>query len=213
VFTVQDNYGAPIDPTPATTFSQYGITDFQVQYWTGTAWADVPGGNISGNNLVWRRLTFAPVSTDRIRVLVNSALSGYSRIVEVEAWTASSGTALKNAAAQVNGGTASASSSYNAFYTPAGANNGDRKGLNWANGGGWNDSTNGVYPDWLQINFAGVQSIGEIDVFTVQDNYQSPSDPTPSMTFTQWGITAFQVQYWTGAAWAMFLVETSLATI
>jgi hypothetical protein len=68
------------------TFTQWGITAFQVQYWTGAAWADVPGGNITGNNLVWRRLTFAPVSTDRIRVLVNSALSDYSRIVELEAW-------------------------------------------------------------------------------------------------------------------------------
>jgi hypothetical protein len=49
---------------------------------------DLPGGNVTGNNLVWKQLTFAPVSTDRIRVLVNGALAGYSRIVEVEAWTA-----------------------------------------------------------------------------------------------------------------------------
>jgi hypothetical protein len=70
------------------TFSLYGITDFQVQYWTGTAWALVPGGSISGNNAVWRQLTFPAITTDRIQVLVTGALASYSRIVEIEAWTA-----------------------------------------------------------------------------------------------------------------------------
>jgi PKD repeat protein len=106
-----------------------------------------------------------------------------------------------NVAAQTNGGIASASSSYNANYAPAGANNGDRKGLNWANGGGWNDATAGAFPDWLQVTFSATQSIGEIDVFTVQDNYQAPADPTPTMTFSQYGIAAFEVQYWNGSAW------------
>jgi glucose/arabinose dehydrogenase len=53
----------------------------------GSTWIDVPGGNVTGNNLVWRRIVFSPVTTDAIRVAVNSALAGYSRIVEVEAWT------------------------------------------------------------------------------------------------------------------------------
>jgi hypothetical protein len=59
-----------------------------VQYWSNGAWVDVPNGNVTGNNLVWRQFTFTPVTTDRIRVLVNGALAGHSRIVEVEAWTA-----------------------------------------------------------------------------------------------------------------------------
>jgi hypothetical protein len=108
-----------------------------------------------------------------------------------------------NVAARSNGGVASASSTYSACcdFGTAGANNGDRKGLNWGSGGGWNDATSGSYPDWLQITFSGVQSIGEIDVFTVQDNFSAPVDPTSSMTFTQYGITAFQVQYLSGSAW------------
>ena len=88
VFSVQDNYASPVEPTPTITFTQLGLTAFQVQYWTGSAWADVPGGNVTGNNLVWRKLTFSLISTDRIRVLVNAALGSYSRIAEVEAWTA-----------------------------------------------------------------------------------------------------------------------------
>jgi len=77
-----------VDPTPAMTFTLYGITAFQVQYWNGSGWVDVPGGNVTGNNLVWRRFMFAPISTNRIQVLVNNALGNYSRIAEIEAWSA-----------------------------------------------------------------------------------------------------------------------------
>jgi len=43
---------------------------------------------VTGNNKVWRRFTFAPVQTSKVRVLVHNALNGYSRLVEVEAWGA-----------------------------------------------------------------------------------------------------------------------------
>ena len=86
VFTLQDNYSTPVTPTLAMTFNQYGITDFQVQYWTGAAWADVPGGNVTGNRNVWRQFTFANITTCKIRVLVNNSLASYSRIVEIEAY-------------------------------------------------------------------------------------------------------------------------------
>src|SRR6266851_7129932 len=87
VFSVQDNYQAPSDPTPTMTFSLYGLTDFQVQYWTGTEWLTVPGGAVSGNNLVWRQVTFGALTTSSIRVLVTGALNTWSRIAEVEAYT------------------------------------------------------------------------------------------------------------------------------
>jgi hypothetical protein len=204
VFTVQDNYASPVDPTASMMFTQWGITAFQVQYWNGSGWVDVPGGNITGNNFVWRRITFAPIATTAIRVLVNSALLAHARITEVEAWTASSvpaPSAKVNVAAQANGGAASGSSIYAAGFPASGANNGDRRGLDWGNGGGWADGTANSFPDVLQINFKGTYTIDEIDVFTVQDNAAAPDEPTASMTFTQWGITAFQVQYWNGSAW------------
>ena len=46
------------------------------------------------------------------------------------------------------------------------------------NGGGWNDATAYTFPDWVQIVFNGAQTITEIDVFTIQDNYAAPADPT-----------------------------------
>jgi hypothetical protein len=84
---VQDNYAAPVEPTSSMTFTQWGITAFQVQYLSSGLWLDVPGGNIAGNNLVWRSLTFTPVTTNAVRVLVNDALNSFARITEIEAWT------------------------------------------------------------------------------------------------------------------------------
>ena len=51
-------------------------------------WVDVPGGDATSNTLVWRHFSFAPITTDRIRVLVNNGNNGNSRVVEIEAWSA-----------------------------------------------------------------------------------------------------------------------------
>ncbi len=299
VFSLQDNYTNPVDPVPGMLFTQYGIDEFQVQYWDGLSWVTVPGGTVISNNQVWRRVAFPALTTPRIRILITGAMGSYSRVAEVEAyaeigagsfppgplakaspanaatlqpltltlnwgtssgatsyeycvdtinnnncdanWTSTTNTSAAvglsggntyfwqvrainsdgieyadsgnwssfttafagrvNVAAAANGGTASASSSYSAGYGPAGAINGDRKGVAWSNGGGWNDATAGTYPDWLQVDFAGPQTIDEIDVFTVQDNYANPVDPGLGMPFTLYGITAFQVQYWDGLSW------------
>jgi serine protease len=217
VFTVQDNYTSPQEPTETQTFSAYGITSFEVQYWNGSAWITVPGGSVTGNNKVWRKFSFAAVTTSRIRILVTDALNSYSRITEVEAYQGTAAAAptpptpptptppvptpTTNVASQANGGVASATSTYSTAFPAAAANNGDRRGLNWGAGGGWNDASGGTYPDALQINFSGTKSITEIDVFTVQDAYGTPSEPTPTMTFSQYGITDFDVQYWNGSTW------------
>jgi hypothetical protein len=44
-------------------------------------------------------------------------------------------------------------------------------------------------------------------VYTVQDNYQSPVEPTDSMTFATYGNTAFTVEGWNGTGW------TNLGTV
>ena len=92
VFSLQDNYANPLEPTEAMTFSLYGLTGFDVQYWNGSAWVTVPGGSVSGNNKVWKKISFAAITTTKIRVLVNATVDGWSRIVEVEAWTSASAT-------------------------------------------------------------------------------------------------------------------------
>jgi hypothetical protein len=111
-----------------------------------------------------------------------------------------------NFALEANGGVASASSNYYSapfLFTPAGANNGVRSGAGWGQGEGWNDAPPGnTFPDWLQVDFNDSKTIDEIDVFTCADNWASPSEPTEGMTFSLYGLTGFEVQYWTGNAWA-----------
>ena len=201
VFTVQDAYANPAEPTEAMTFTQYGITDFEVQYWTGTAWQAVPGGSVTGNNRVWRRFAFTPVVTSKIRVLVLRGLDSWSRVTELEAYAVVGAPTAVNHAAAANGGVALASSAYSAAYPTAAVIDGERSGVNWGSGGGWNDATANAWPDSLQVNFSGSKTITEIDVYTVQDGYASPQQPTEAMTFGRYGITDFEVQAWNGAAW------------
>ena len=87
VFSMQDNYTAPAEPTLGMPFTLYGLTDFQVQSWDGTQWVTVPGGSLTGNTQVWRQVLFAPLTTTRIRVNVTGAAMNFSRIVEIEAYT------------------------------------------------------------------------------------------------------------------------------
>jgi len=87
VYAVRDDYTNTADPTENTTTSIYGITNFDVQYWTGSNWVTVPNGSISGNNKALVRITFTSITTSRIRVVVNSGQDGFSRVVELEAWS------------------------------------------------------------------------------------------------------------------------------
>jgi hypothetical protein len=201
VFTLQDNDVNPIEPTEATTFNHFGITSFEVQYWTGSTWETVPGGSVTGNNKVWRKFVFTPISTSRIRVLVLGSSGGYSRITELEVYGVAGTNTAVNHAAQAAGGVVHASSTHSAAYGTGGANDGDRLGVGWGAGGGWNDATYGSWPDSVQVNFNGSKVISEISVFTVQDSYTAPNEPTESMTASLYGISSFEVQTWNGTAW------------
>lgn len=106
-----------------------------------------------------------------------------------------------NVAAAANGGTASASSTQGTSYTPDAVINGDRKGLNLTGGGGWRDDTAEVFPDWIEVAFSGVSAINEVSVFTQQDTWWNPVEPTETLTFFNNGITGFEVQYWNGSSW------------
>jgi hypothetical protein len=97
-----------------------------------------------------------------------------------------------NYALASNGGKAVASSK--ASFPASYANDGERAG---AGSAVWLDDTLGVFPDSLEIDFAGPKTIDQIDVITRQDNIDTPVDPKDlSQTFTLYGITIFDVQYW-----------------
>ena len=100
------------------------------------------------------------------------------------------------------GAVASASSAYSAGYPASAVNNNERAGTNWAGGSaGWADSTPNAWPDWVQINFNGSKSINRVVVYSMQDNYTHPIEPTDTMTFSLYGLQDFTVQGWNGSGW------------
>ncbi|MCU1268639.1 MAG: hypothetical protein JWM21_4957 [Acidobacteria bacterium] len=205
LYAPQDNYTNPTEPTTAMTFSLYGLSGFDLQYWNGSAWVTIPGCSVSGNNKIWRQFSFAAITTNKIRVLTNASPDSYSRLTEIEAWSAAAPVPVRsNMALAVNGAVATASSQQDAGRGPAAAINGDRKGLHWgtdaATGSGWNNGVTAL-PAWLQVDFSGSKTIDEIDLFAPQDNYTSPIEPTTAMTFSLYGLSGFDLQYWNGSAW------------
>jgi hypothetical protein len=154
-------------------------------------------GTVTGNNLVKRTVNFAAFATDRIRVNVTGAGDPYSRIVEIEAWTPGGAPPpATNVALASNGGVASATSTYpGASVVPV--NNNDRTGA----GGFWADATPGAFPDTVTIVFNGTKTITSAVVYSVQDAYTTPIEPTNATTFTLYGLTGFTVEGWNGSAW------------
>jgi RHS repeat-associated protein len=91
VFSLHDNYTVENTPTETQTFTLYGLIAFNVQYWNGSSWVTVTGGNVTGNNKVWRKFTFSPVTTSKIRVTINTVPDSWSRVVEIQAFGTSAG--------------------------------------------------------------------------------------------------------------------------
>lgn len=121
---------------------------------------------------------------------------------EVEATSSLVAACGTNFAHASQGSVATASSTQSARnYSPAGAINGDVIGAGWEQGGGWNDDTRDVWPDHLEVNFNNTRSINQINVYTLQNNYQSGGTPTVDTAADHHGIIDFDVQYWTGSAW------------
>jgi hypothetical protein len=68
-----------------------------------------------------------------------------------------------NFALAANGATASASSTYSGYPLTADQTiNGDRKGVNWPNSGGWHSSST-TFPQWLQVDFNGIGELPAVE--------------------------------------------------
>ena len=161
--------------------------------------------SLTGAGLVVGTVTMASSPTVPAGNVISQTPGGGTSVavgsaVNLTVSTGPAGTRV-NVAATANGGTALASSFYSADYSAAGALDGNRRG--WGGGTGWNDGTPNAGPDWLEIHFASAQPITEVDVFSVQDAYTAPVEPMFGQTFSLYGVTDFQVEYWTGTQWAL----------
>ncbi len=107
-----------------------------------------------------------------------------------------------NYAAALAGASAVGSTTYfSRNYVPQGAIDGDILGRGWEQGGGWNDATRGVWPDWLQIDFNGEKEINEIRVYTLQNDFRNPVPPTETTLADLYGLIDFNIEYWDGGQW------------
>ncbi|MBA3242445.1 MAG: PKD domain-containing protein, partial [Acidobacteria bacterium] len=146
--------------------------------------------------------TYTAPGTYRATLTVKDSAGNTSLNVADKLITVNAGGCATNWALASNGATASASSTATVRnYSPAHAIDGDNTGIGWERGGGWNDATRDVYPDWLQVDFGGGKPVSEIRVYTLQNDFTSPRVPTPDMKATSYGLIDFDVQYWDGAAW------------
>lgn len=94
IFSVQDAYTNPVEPDRNMTFTKYGLVDFRVDALVNGVWSTVPNGNITGNNKVWKQITFGAIKATKIRVTVTKAADSWVRIAEVEAILAPQGCQL-----------------------------------------------------------------------------------------------------------------------
>ncbi|MBC7933616.1 MAG: S8 family serine peptidase [Rubrivivax sp.] len=108
---------------------------------------------------------------------------------------------LVNYALTTLGAAPSASSTYTGRnYSVDSAFDGERAGGGWEQGGGWNDATRDVWPDTLEVQFAGAaKTISEIRVYTLQNNFNEPVVPDANTDASLYGIQDFEVQTCTGS--------------
>ncbi len=231
IFAVRDDFLNTTPPEETTMTTLYSLVDFEVQNWTGSEWATVPGGLVTGNDKAWVKLTFPPVDTTAIRVIVNSASQdGYTRIVELEAWGDVPVPSPSPTPAVEPSPTATVEPSPTPTVEPdpsptqmpmlrknhaLSANGATAVGsteLNpasnaidgsrvWANGGAWKDSTPGDFPDFLGVSFNGTKTIDEVSVFAVLDDYLTTTPPDSTTSTSMYSLVAFEVQYWDGVVW------------
>ena len=86
----------------------------------------------------------------------------------------------------------SASSEHLPVYPACGAVDGDHDPEHWAKTTGWNDATKGNFPDWLQVTFDQPQSVGRVDLYTL-DSVQYPA--------ARYGLKDWDVQAQVGGTW------------
>ncbi len=156
----------------------------RIQYWSGGAWADVVGRSGQDNPVInWREPTerngeetkawdFAtPITTTRIRVLFEEGDPYGRSLLEEIATYYGDGDCFKPGPPEPGiaqectyralDGTASASSVHSSgLYPVSGVNNGRRE--SGGSKGYWNDDTNGVWPDWVQIDYGTPQTVSRI---------------------------------------------------
>lgn len=158
------------------TTSGYEISDYQLQYWNGSAWVDLVAP-VTGNTSPHRTHGFASVTATKIRALGNNGpvrQTSFVRLNEIEVYN-SDNLAL--------GAAASASTTY-AGYAPGRINDGSTDTTVTAPNAWANDGV-GALPQWVQLDFGTSRTFNRVELFT-SAGYE---------------IRDYELQYWSGSTW------------
>ncbi|MFC5262467.1 discoidin domain-containing protein [Kribbella qitaiheensis] len=79
-----------------------------------------------------------------------------------------------------------ASSEHLPVYPACGAVDGDRDSEHWGKTTGWNDATKGNFPDWLQVTFDKPETVGRVDLYTLN----SKQYPAAGYGLKDWDVLA-----------------------
>ncbi|MEJ3749593.1 discoidin domain-containing protein [Actinomycetes bacterium KLBMP 9797] len=85
-----------------------------------------------------------------------------------------------------------ASSEHLPVYPACGTTDGDRDSAHWGSSTGWNDGTRGRFPDWLQVTFPALSTVGRVDLYTL-DSARYPA--------ARYGLRDWDVQVDSGGQW------------
>ncbi|MFJ9033127.1 discoidin domain-containing protein [Streptomyces sp. NPDC102274] len=88
--------------------------------------------------------------------------------------------------------TVAASSENLPSYPACGAIDGDTNSADWGTATGWNDSTKGSFPDWIQVTFDKPENVGRVDLYTL-DSVKYPA--------SRYGLRDWDVQLQVGGVW------------
>jgi len=166
---------------------------YEVQYWRDGAWAEVPGQRREPAQPEGRRanvVTFRPIMTSKVRVVMTHRPGASSGLTELEAWAdVSLPLPPPSAPARNLAVGATASSSFSAAGDSAGDVNDMRIAFTYYSRNRWTALGSPNRSDWVQLDFGRRRVVGQVDLYFLGDGA---------------GLGAprgFTVQRWDGTQW------------
>ena len=213
VFSVQDNVTAPDRTDGGADLQSLRAHRLSTGILDGRGLDDHSGRKCRRQSLVWQQDHSSLRSRRRPSACyITGSRDGWSRLTEVEVYSgdpprrpAASASACEPYACQRGAGLEwwrrhELFDLCRGSHAPSSVINGDRKGAPWGAGGGWNDATP-TFPDWLQHRFFRGENHQRNRRLQRAGQRDGADRPTAAITFSLYGLTDFQLEYWTGSAW------------
>lgn len=162
----------------------YEVRDYQLQYWTGSAWLAI-GAPVVGNTRNHRTHFFPSVSGSKVRVLASAGPSHQTSFVRINELQ------VHNSPNLASGATASASSTYSE-YSPSKVKDGDTS-VSVGPSNSWTNDGVAALPQWVELDFGSAKKFNRVDLFT-SAGYE---------------LLEYQIQYWDGSNWKDALIGTT----